>query len=140
LLAAFHERCRRDDRIDRGTDRMVDLILAFFSHVLIGDAITCRKPSPQLSTGLLLSRGFPAFGQRVMWKTIPRPGRWKRLESAARAFYPSFEFIPTSRQILVIATPMRSPAGLSRKALSVISSLFSVLCSLLSAVPIKERW
>src|SRR5260370_445906 len=89
---------------------MVGLILAFFSHVLTGGAVTCRKRSPQLSIGLLLSRGSPAFGQCVMWKTIPRPGRWKRLDSAARAFCPSFQFIPTSRQLLVIATPMRSPA------------------------------
>src|SRR5438874_11880434 len=89
---------------------MMDLILAFFSHVLTGGAVTCRKPSPQLSIGLLLSRGFPGFGQRVMWKTIPRPGRWKRLDSAARAYYPSFQFISTSPQILVIATPMTSPA------------------------------
>src|SRR5216110_1672431 len=73
-------------------------------------AVTCRKPSPQLSIGLLLTRGFPGFGQRVMWKTIPRPGRWKRLDSAARAFYPSFQFIPTSRQLLVIATPMHLTA------------------------------
>src|SRR6266567_1645958 len=97
------------DRSGRG-QRMVDSISAFFSHVLTGGAVTCRKPSPQLSIGLLLSRGFPAFGQRVMWKTIPRPGRWKRLGSAARALYPSFQFIPTSPQILVIATPMPSPA------------------------------
>jgi ribosomal-protein-alanine N-acetyltransferase len=38
------------------------------------------------------------------------PGRWKRLDSAARAYYPSFQFISTSPQILVIATPMPSPA------------------------------
>src|SRR5438046_8195103 len=89
---------------------MVDLISASFWHVLTGGAVTCRKPSPQLSIGLLLSRGFPGFGQRVMWKTIPRPGRWKRLDSAARAYYPGFQFISTSPQMLVIATPMTSPA------------------------------
>src|SRR5438046_7562045 len=89
---------------------MADLILAFFSHILTGGAVTCRKPSPQLSIGLLLSRGFSGFGQRVIWKTIPRPGHWKRLDSAARAFYPSFQFIPTSRQLLVIATPMHLTA------------------------------
>src|SRR5438067_11244781 len=89
---------------------MVDLISASFWHVLTGGAVTCRKPSPQLSIGLLLSRGLPVFGQRVTWKTIPRPGRWKRLDSAARVFYPGFRCIPTSPQIPVIATPMRSRA------------------------------
>src|SRR2546430_17548424 len=64
----------------------------------------------QFSIGLLPSRGSHEFGQPVTWKTIPRPGRWKRLDSAARAFYPSFQCIPTPRQHLVIATPMRSSA------------------------------
>jgi hypothetical protein len=57
-----------------------------------------------------------------MWKTIPRPGRWKRLDSAARAFYPSFQFIPTSRQLRAIATHIQSLAALDWAAgeLSVI--------------------
>ena len=55
-------------------------------------------------------------------ETVPRPRRWKRLDSAARAFYPSFQCIPTSRRHLVLAT--RTPAALNRAAgeLSVIGS------------------
>jgi len=90
---------------------MVDLILAFFSHVLtwgrgyMAEAITAVVD--WAFTQPWVSRVWAACD--VENHSSAR-GRWKRLDSAARAFCPSFQFIPTSRQILVIATPMRSPA------------------------------
>src|SRR5438874_92086 len=38
----------------------------------------------------------------------------ERPDSPAKAFCPTFQFIPTSRQLPVIATPMRAPAVLNR--------------------------